>query len=184
MPKRDRKRPKKAKRPKKVKRKTMVKRIVKIAENNVEVTPTKKALDTDGNEVKIWDKAKTVSYGQRRITEMRGIYEQELSEAQNLDTTQYKNDLIARRQTDVDKISALRTIIPTLTAENAKGNIIQIFDVSGSEAYEELINDASQYRKRLTEAQDLNVAQYKKDLVDKCQEKVDEINLIQAEMNR
>ncbi len=63
MPKRDRKRPKKAKRPKKVKRKTMVKRIVKIAENNVEVTPTKKVLDTNGDEAKVWDETKTVSLG-------------------------------------------------------------------------------------------------------------------------
>lgn len=161
-----------------------MKHIVKIAANNVEVTSPKKVTSTAGVEVEIYEGGTKVSYGQKRINEHKARCDADLKEAKALDERQYKTDLIARRKADADKISALRVIVPLRTTTDIKGNTVEVFDCEGEDHFEELVHDAKVCQKLLIEAKALDTRQYKADLIKKAQAEVDEIDAIQAEMDK
>lgn len=160
-----------------------MKRIVKIAKNNVEVTESKKVTAIDGTEAEVYE-GKKMSYSQQMLDEHRVIREAALQFAKNLDGNQYKADQIIKCQADVDKVPALRVIVPTKTAEDVNGNTVEVFDHEGEDHFEELISGIPLWRKRLTEAKALDARKYETDLVKKAQEAVDEINAIQAKMDK
>lgn len=157
--------------------------IVKIAENNVEVTESKKVTASDGTEVEIYEGTKR-SYGQQLINDHLAVREAGLLAAKSLDEKKHKADKIIKCQADIDKVPALRVIVPTKTVEDINGNTVEVFDHEGEDHFEELISDISLWRKRLTEAKTLDARQYKKDLITKAQKAVDEINAIQVEMDK
>lgn len=160
-----------------------MKRIILIEENNVEVTPSIKLFDTSGNEIEIWDNAKKTHYGQGRINDRRVKSDKKLTVAQNLDPKKYKADLITLRQKAVDKIQAMRAIIPSKIVIDVNDNEVEVFDTSKSEAYEELVGEILTDKRLLKEAKDLDPVKYKKDEITKTQKEVKEVNDIQKVMD-
>ena len=45
----------------------------KVADNNVEVVKTKEVESIDGEKVKVWDTANTISYGKERVDKLSGV---------------------------------------------------------------------------------------------------------------
>lgn len=78
-------------------------RIIKIGENNVEVTPSKQVTTTDGEIVEIWDEEKTQSYGQDRIDNEKLSYEAQKTSLTNIDPVQDKIDKLAVYQAKLDE---------------------------------------------------------------------------------
>lgn len=84
-------------------------RIVKVGDNNVEVTPSKIMTDITGKSVEVWDKEKTKSYGQDMIDKELTSAQTGLTTVQILDATAYKQGQIDKFQAEVDKLNLIQT---------------------------------------------------------------------------
>lgn len=84
----------------------MADKIEKIAENNVEFTPTIKRKDKNGLEYEEW--GDTESYGQDDLTRLIALAVQVLTDAEGFNERAYKTQQIAIAQAQVDKLKAIQ----------------------------------------------------------------------------
>ena len=83
-------------------------RIIKISENNVEVTPSKKVTTTDNQVVTIWDEDKKESFGQDGIDSQLSSAQKELTNAKVFDEVTYKKNLTVKVQAKIDRLGLIQ----------------------------------------------------------------------------
>lgn len=160
-------------------------KIVKVGENNVEVTPSKTLKDTSDIEFVIWDEKNTRSYGQDGIDKEKVKAQDEMTDAQNLNEVVYKQGIESAAQDRINKITIVLNTVSTKEMIDTKGIKFNVYEIPLE--YEEVgfnQGNLEKAKKTLTDAQNFNTAEYKQDLIDKAQAKIDKLNLIQAEMNK
>ncbi len=87
----------------------MIYKVIKVAENNVEVTPSITVTDINNNPVEIWNEDSKVSYGQSSIDGERILADKALVNANALDEEKYKQDLINEVQDKIERLNLIQT---------------------------------------------------------------------------
>jgi hypothetical protein len=157
----------------------------KTGPNEVTVYEEETVIDVNDND-QIILKYKT-SYGQKKIDAEMSKAQQELYDAQNFDETLYKQNLIQKAETNVYKLTQALKLFETETVKDKDGNDITVYTQEFIERFREANvgpEALRQAKQDLQNAQNFDETEYKQNLIQKAQNKIDRLNAIQAEMNK
>ena len=157
----------------------------KVAKNNVEIYVDKEIKDIDGNSILILEYKE--SYGQDRVNEKMTLFNDELNNAIDFNIVQYKSDLIDKLVTTIDKLTNALALFNTETITDVNGNQVKIYNQKMANDFKELgvsQEALNQTKQDLLNAQNLDEIEYKQNLINIAQTKIDRLNLIQIEMEK
>ncbi|HDK42893.1 MAG TPA: hypothetical protein ENG87_05920 [Candidatus Pacearchaeota archaeon] len=157
----------------------------KVAENNVEIHVDKEIKDVNGNSVLILEYKE--SYGQDRINKEMILANDELDNAVNFNVVQYKSDLVDKLTVTINKLTSALALFDTETIIDVNGNQVKIYNQKMVDDFRELgvsQEALNQTKQDLSDAQNLDEIEYKQNLINTAQNKIDRLNLIQTEMEK